>query len=359
MSRFVYTPDEALVAVEMPPLEPVSALELSSGDCLVVCAGFEDRALGALQRAASLGVDFNVVIIEYQPFFGENKLEGIRRICHDLRLRTTELVYNRQDPAMMGASIVEQLRNHNGRVFLDVSAMSRLLIVQALVAIAARPDAFTSCFVVYTTANAYPPARHEAEAALRKCQADPTFSILFLSSGVFDITILPELSSSAPAAAQTRLIAFPSLDAHQLTALRAELQPSRCTLVEGVPPSLANRWRQQLISQINCLDNIQDAENAETSTLDYRETIQLLLRTYANHSVRERLILSPTGSKMQTVAAAIFRAFAKDVQIAYPTPHGFCRPDEYTIGIGQTYLLPLSSFSAPLQQSRHPTDSLS
>ena len=135
MSRFVYTPDEALAAVEMPPLEPVSALELSSGDCLVVCAGFEDRALGALQRAASLGVDFNVVIIEYQPFFGENKLEGIRRICHDLRLRTTELVYNRQDPAMMGASIVEQLRNHNGLVFLDVSAMSRLLIVQALVAI--------------------------------------------------------------------------------------------------------------------------------------------------------------------------------------------------------------------------------
>jgi hypothetical protein len=80
-----------------------------------------------------------------------------------------------------------------------------------------------------------------------------------------------------------------------------------------------------------------------TSTLDYRETLDYLLRLYGTHSERERLLISPTGSKMQTIAVGIFRAFMDDVQIVYPTPKEFRSP--YTEGIGQIYLLALDEFS--------------
>jgi hypothetical protein len=85
-----------------------------------------------------------------------------------------------------------------------------------------------------------------------------------------------------------------------------------------------------------------------TSTLDYRETLDCLLRLYGMHSERERLIISPTGSKMQTVAVGIFRAFMEDAQIVYPTPKVFRSPSDYTRGIGQLYSLPLDRFSEAL-----------
>jgi hypothetical protein len=105
-------------------------------------------------------------------------------------------------------------------------------------------------------------------------------------------------------------------------------------------------WRKQVVARLNCLDEIQNAERIETSTLDYRETLDYLLKLYAVYSTRDRLLLSPTGSKLQTVAAGIFRSIVRDVQVAYPTPHGFCKPDAYTLGVGPLHLLPLEAFSA-------------
>jgi len=223
--------------------------------------------------------------------------------------------------------------------------MSRLLIVQVLVALGTRSDGFADCFVAYAEASDYPPNQLDAELELAKSDSDASLSILFLSSGVFDVTVVPELSSFAPAGTQTRLIAFPSLDAHQLTALRNEIQPSRFSFIEGVPPSPQNKWRQQVISSLNQLDKIPEAERFQTSTLDYRETLDCLLKLYSEHGERERLLISPTGSKMQTVAVGVFRAMVEDVQIVDPTPGTFLKPDRYTVGIGPLHVLPLAQFS--------------
>jgi hypothetical protein len=50
---------------------------------------------------------------------------------------------------------------------------------------------------------------------------------------------------------------------------------------------------------------------------------------------------------MQTVAVAIFRSFIEDVQIVYPTPRGYCSPDNYTRGIGQMHMLSLEPYCKP------------
>jgi hypothetical protein len=204
---------------------------------------------------------------------------------------------------------------------------------------------FANCFVAYAEAQYYPPSEAEAETEIAKSESDPTFSIFFLSSGVFEVTVVPELSSNAVTGVQTRLVAFPSLDAHQLIALRAELQPSRLSLIEGIPPGAHNQWRQRTIAAVNCLDQIQNAEIYQASTLDYTETLSCLLKLYAEHGVYERLLISPIGSKMQAVAVGIFRSFVEDVQIVYPTPRDFLKPERYTEGFGQMHLLSLGPFS--------------
>jgi hypothetical protein len=174
--------------------------------------------------------------------------------------------------------------------------------------------------------------------------------VLFLSSGIFEVTVVPELSSAAITSSQTRLVAFPSLDADQLTALRVELQPSRFTLIEGIPPSPENAWRTQAVSILNRLDQIPNAEKVPTSTLDYVETLDCLVKLYAKYGIREHILISPTGSKMQTVAVGLFRAFIEDVQIVYPTPRGFRSPENYTSGVGTLHCLPLEAFAAVEKQ---------
>jgi hypothetical protein len=329
-------------------MEKVDAFTLSPDDWLVICAGFEDRALAVLKSAVSTGTRFSVVLILYLPFVPENKADEIRKLCQAARIPISELTYNRQEPAGFGNILVKFLSECRGRVFLDISGMSRILIVQVLVALRQLPKGFAKCLVAYVEAEHYPPSKKEAEAELAKSVSDPTFSIFFLSSGVFEVTLIPELSSYAFAGVQTRLITFPALDEHLLTALRAELQPSRYTFLEGIPPGPHNQWRQEVIAKVNHLDQIQNAEKYQISTLDYRETLDCLQALYAKYGVRERLLISPTGSKMQAVAVGIFRSFVEDVQIVYPTPRGFQRPDKYTEGIGDMHLLALEPFSISL-----------
>jgi len=217
--------------------------------------------------------------------------------------------------------------------------------VQSIVALASRDITLRRCIVGYAEAREYPPTTAAVERDLRLAAEDPMHTILLLSSGVFDVTVVPELSSMSMAGAQTRLVAFPTFSADQLTSLLNELGPSRLTIVHGVPPGEHNRWRTEAISRINRLEHIPH-EDLNVSTLDYREGLKALLDLYGRCSERERLLVSPTGSKMQTVAVALFRAFVDDVQIVYPTPKDFCSPTDYTKGIGQIYTLSCAGFAS-------------
>jgi len=346
MSLSVLTPHETLAQLAKPELKAVRHYVLSPDDWLVVCGGFEDRALGVLENAVATQTPFHVLLIRYEPHLAQNKADAIYAICAQAGVSVQEAVYNLQSPAGFGDTLTTMLSVCCGNIFLDVSGMSRLLIVQALVALAARPGSFANCFVTYAQATCYPPSHDEAEDELARSESDQSYSILFLSSGVFEVTVVSELSSLAMAGEQTRLVAFPSLDAHHLIALLAELQPSRFSFIEGVPPSPENHWRQKVIAALNRLDQFVASERYATSTLRYQETLDRLLDIYSRHALRELLMIAPTGSKMQAVAVGIFRSFVHDVQIVHPTPRGFLDPGNYTRGVGQLHLLPLGPLAA-------------
>ena len=101
-----------------------------------------------------------------------------------------------------------------------------------------------------------------------------------------------------------------------------------------------------MVAEVNHLDDLSNIEKYQVSTLNYGETLACLLRIYEVHGLYERLLISPTGSKMQAVAVGIFRSFLDDVQIVYPTPQDFLKPEKYTEGIGQIHLMSLDAFSA-------------
>ena len=195
MKDVIKTPDEILRGVSQPRLEPLGHIELGSNDWLVVCGGFEDRSVAVLEKAVSQNVSCNVLLINYEPYIAQNKSDAIRLLCQAGNMHISELTYNRQEPAGFGSIIAKTLRDLGERIVIDISGMSRLLIVQTLVGLRNHPKRLDKCSVAYAEAGSYPPIRKRLVSNLRKGRRSVFFR-LFLSSGVYEVTLVPELSFS-------------------------------------------------------------------------------------------------------------------------------------------------------------------
>ena len=332
-------PDEKLSKVDWPDLKKIEFPSIGTGDCLLVCAGFEDRAIETLRRTCEAGRHgFSLGIVDYLPSYLQNRIGELRAIGQNADLSITSFVYDRANPTGMGEEL-QRFTQQFDRVFIDISGMSRLLIVQTLVALISEQS--QPITIIYGEAEEYPPSKDEFEQDNKDDNAKPTPS--YLSSGIFEIAATPELSSVSMLGEAIRLVAFPSFAHEQLSNLIQELQPTYTEFVYGIPPDQENEWRKDAINTLNrlTLAEFRGKKEHNASTLDYRETLHTLLQIYAERSMFDRLVIAPTGSKMQTVAVGLFRSVLHDVQIVYPTPQTFPEPDKYTLGLRQLYQVDL------------------
>ena len=339
----IATAADRLEAIVWPQSLEIDVLDIQTGDCMLVCAGFEDRSIEVLRRVSKCEIgDVWLGVVNYKPAYRENKLDEIRKLGRGAELKTKEFLYDRENPALVGEELAH-FASESNRVVVDISGMSRLLIVQTLVALLSVTSAHVT--IIYCEAEEYPPS----EDRFRDEQGRSGVTPSYLSSGIFEIAATPELASISMLGEAIRLIAFPSFDPAQLTNLIQELQPTYVDLIHGLPPAEKNRWRTEAVRTLNSplFTSLRRKSDHEASTLDYRETLKILVEKYQERSMFDRLVVAPTGSKMQAVAVALFRAVLYDVQVVYPTPQIFPEPDRYTVGARRLYELEL-----PIQEIR-------
>ncbi|WP_089726112.1 hypothetical protein [Candidatus Thiosymbion oneisti] len=332
--------DEKLDKLAWPGLESIAKPEIESGQTIIVASGFEDRAGAYLDESLkNESTGFRVIAIEYRPHYDENRKARLEDQCRSAGIEPVWIVYDRHDPTGIGERILTEI-GQDTPLLIDISGMSRLLIVQLLVALGRRPQGYTNCHLIYTEAEEYPPSQDEFESDYTDVkEADPTF----ISWGVQALAVTPELTSPAMAGQSIRLITFPSFNRAQLRQCIDELQPTYINLIEGIPPHKAYRWRARAIRQLNsqAMEAIPNRKVHQTSTLDYIETLHLILELYAKHSAFDKLVISPTGSKMQSVAVGIATAFLRDLQVVYPTPMKFTDKERHTVGIADYFRISL------------------
>ena len=330
--------DERLGEINWPEPVAVSASAVGGEDCVIACAGFEERSVSVLGRIVERGSrGFALAIVKYLPAYRQNRLAQIRDVARTAEARAEEYTYDRREPSGIGEQLLEFCR-HSRRIFVDVSGMSRLLIVQTLVALMGRDQGIDRpVTVLYGEADNYIPSREEFEVS--HSSAPSARSESYVSSGVIEIASTPELGSVSMLGESIRLIAFPSFDPSQLNNLVNELQPTYVDVIHGSPPSPDNQWRRRAIRELNLsvLESVQKRFEHTTSTLDYRDTLRLLLRVYAERSMFDRFVIAPTGSKMQAVSVSLFRSALNDVQIVYPTPQVFTTPETHSVGMRCMY----------------------
>lgn len=341
----------------LPELQPAGSIPLRAGDVIISAAGFEDRTL-ALAGRLEPGAGASAILLQYSPSDSRNRTSALREALRAKGVTVEEkddVVYERFDPADFEVRLATRLETKKARrVLLDISTMSKLQIMLVLNVLRS-PRFDVSIF--YAEAASYGPSESDFESARRASQVhQPSVQIY---TGVHGVVRVDSLASVAMQGHQTAAIVFMSFNDSLTQVLLNTVYPGRLFLVNGRPPEhhwreRATAWIHEQVRQEWQTDNPlsgpdEDALPARVvSTLDYRQTVVLVLELYWHLSASHRILLAPAGSKLQAVGCFFAKALHPDIHIEYPTVDGFAV--EYSSGIGKAWSLDLKGFASLLRK---------
>ena len=338
----------------LPQLQAQRDVRLSSGDVLIHAPGFEDRTLAATKRIVVAGAP-HAVLLEYYPFAEKNRISDVARSLtkRGVRLEDKNIIpYDRFDPEKFESQLEIRLRDIGAcRAVIDISTMSKLEIILVLKACTKLQ---LHIRVMYTEAETYGPSRQEFESAKENGQIRrPSLQVF---SGIHGVIRVSSLSSTAMQGQSTAAIVFMSFNDALTQVLLNSIYPGRLLLINGRPPG--HSWREEATAWIhdqvrqewlddNPTVHIEGIDvplpERTVSTLDYRETVGLLIELYWRLSPTHRILLAPAGSKFQAVGCYLAKALHPDIHIEYPSPEGF--QPSYSDGVGDHWLLDFGELS--------------
>lgn len=314
----------------LPEMQPVNfeALCIPKKRMLILAEGFEERSNSFISGCS--GVFFDIIIIcKYAPE-KESKYVILKQIIedHHAASEVKELVFNRYNPFEFENELSMLFYSINlfDEVVLDISVMSKYMIMQVMCSLA---NYSNDVVVIYSEPESYAPTEKEFEYNIVGSGQDA--AALLPSYGVYDIIRTPLLTSLIMQKSPAILVSFLSFNEQLIRALLSEFNPVHLLLVNGVPPELS--WREKATAIIHNrilheykLDNPVDENGLpkrKSSTLFYKETFDILADIYKTYCVTNRIVISPTGSKMQAVATSLIKMCCQDVHIEYPTPESY------------------------------------
>jgi hypothetical protein len=342
----------------MPPIEPCGSLQLEYKDTVIHAPGFEDRTM-AIARCVGSSTAAHAILLDYLPFNPDNRLRAVRdALCgRGIEVSVDDiLLYNRFAPGDFEERLRRRLRHLGARrVFIDISSMSKLAIMLVLNVCRSLALHVT---ILYTEAEEYGPSESEFQNARAKNEIHrPSLQVF---TGVHGVVRVDSLASVAMQGQPTAAIVFMSFNDALTQVLLNTVYPSRLFLINGSPPS--HRWRESAIAWIHDQvrreweeDNPTKSNSEGTvalpgrslSTLEYRDSVSMLIELYWLLSDRYRILLAPAGSKMQTVGCSLAKALHPDIHIEYPSPEGFTK--EYSSGVGAQWMISFGELSDRLQ----------
>jgi hypothetical protein len=292
---------------------------------LIISEGFEQRSLSFLENSAAIYFD-KIVLCRYLPK-KESKYEETMKIISKFHknIQLEEIFFDRYNPFDFENNINSGFRNINiyNEIILDISVMSKYMIMQLIYSL--------SCYsgilrVVYTEPENYAPTQEQYKS-LNEIQINAT---ILPSFGVHNVVRTPLLTSIVMQKSPVLLVAFLSFNEQLIRALLSECNPMHLFLINGVPPNL--KWREEAMRDIhkyiikeyskdNPLDNGRLIRR--TSTFDYRETFELLAKIYRDYGIDNRIVLAPTGSKLQALGCVLIKICCPDIHIEYPIPESY------------------------------------
>lgn len=338
----------------LPRLEHREILMLGIGDVLIHSPGFEDRTM-AFAEAILFSANAKAILLDYRPFNPKNRLADVRQtlLSRGIDVRDEDIIeYNRFEPGNFEDRLKNRLRSLLAkRAYIDISTMSKLQIMLVL-NVCNMLDLRIG--IIYSEAESYRPTQDEFEKSkLLDKVHQPSLQIF---TGVHGVVRVNSLASVAMQGQPTAAIVFMSFNDILTQVLLNAVYPGRLLLINGKPP--IHEWREEATAWIHARVRCEWADDNPVfvakagcvplpkrvvSTLYYDETVLLLLQLYWELSVDHRILIAPSGSKLQTVGCFLVKALHPDIHIEYPSPEGFF--PSYSTGIGPWWFIDLGRLS--------------
>lgn len=310
---------------EMKSFSEINFNDSTKKRLLITSEGFEERSLVFVNKIFRTSHFENSIICKYYPV-KKSRLNELKPKVKAITINKLILLeFSRYDPF-----IFEEKFNNLSNTFsiydeiiIDISVMSKLLIC---IIINCLKEYKHTLRIIYTEPSEYCPSEEEYDFHKNNFLNQ----IALPSFGVHDVVRTPGLSSVIMQRAPSIVIAFLSFNEQLIRALLNSLNPARLLLINGIPPSLS--WRESATLEIhhNIINEYLEDNSIvngkllrSSSTLNVEETFSILASIYNENCYCNRIILSPTGSKMQSVACAFMKIICPDIHIEYPTPESF------------------------------------
>lgn len=348
---------------DLPALERMPETLHIGGAGIIVAPGFEDRTLALPNVLLPEQGTTQAVVVTYSNWHPNNRVDDVIKELERKAVQVTKeslIEYDRYNPDSFADALQGSLERQGiTKVLLDISTMSKLAILLCL-NVLCEINADVTLF--YAEAGEYGPSQEEYRQARAK-MLQPSIQV---HSGVGSVIRAARLSSVALQGEPSAAIAFMSLNELLTQALINAVYPSRLFLINGRPPVFtwreeATAWIHEKLGQEWPLEDNPLSVPKEgapglplrvCSTLQYAEATSTVLDLYWKLSNQYRVILAPTGSKMQTVGAFVAKALHPDIHIEYPTPKGFL--PSYSKGVGAMWTVrfgPIGKFIERLRES--------
>ena len=299
---------------------------------LIMALGFEPRTFSFLKSDCN-ALFSDALIYKYSNSHYEINSDYLSNLLKSKGLRDNiyAIEFDRFFPSEFESHLKSYLINtikQYDEIIIDISAMSKLLII---ISIWLLKNFHGNIKIIYSEPLEYWPSQNDFEK-VRKALGDNIENLTLLPSfGVHDVVRTPELASVIMQQSPNIVIAFTSFNELLIRALMSSISPTHFFLISSVPPHL--EWREaatlllheKLIEEFPA-DNPRDDKSTlkrRCSTLYYHETFKILADIYIKYCYDYRIILAPTGSKMQALGAALIKCCCPDIHIEYPTPEGY------------------------------------
>lgn len=295
---------------------------------LIASEGFEERSLAWLRQLHGAELFDAAVIFKNVPERKSRLDELMIEVKKVVPVHPIVIDFNRYDVETSEVNIrssLDSLCTTGCDIYIDISVMSRVLIVILLCI-------FKKCrcnlHIIYSEPEDYAPTLDVFNEHLIKQQV----ASIAPSSGFRQVIRTPLLSSSVMQDAPTVAVGFTSFNEQLLRALLSSLNPAHLMLINAIPPSLYWRASATLLVHKDIVheyhnDNPVDTEDGllvrRSSTLYYQETLDIISDIYKKFCFTHRIVIAPTGSKMQALACGLIKACCHDVHIEYPTPESY------------------------------------
>lgn len=344
------TLDSIAFQTVMPKTKPITKQSLPTELTYVGAIGFEDRALATLDFLKHARTDVRkAFLVRYDPPSRDNKDKAMtdlaESVCND---KPNFLTFNRflESSWLSLEQRWAEIEGSGSNIVVDISGMSKFLILSALWA--ARKSA-NRIFLTYFQPKIYHPTEGEfrTRIASRPIQPGP-----FIIKGVSNVLTTPWMSSVSFDERPVLLVGFPNFDSDLLSEAVDELAPKSIFLIE--PGEDAPGWWRGAFKELN--NGIYQSpaflsrEIGTAKIHDYHDGLTLLENIYQAHNLRYRIVVAPTGSKLQALACFFFKVIHSDVELVYPSPMGY-DPDSAD-GVGPGLVIELGNYAALVQTLR-------